>query len=156
MWKLQQLANTHLKLDFKKLRWLHQRSFFIFEEKVNLSTQLFPMNSVYRVMMNLKYIITIGLSSILFTAASTAEEGKKKKGGQKAKRTFEQVDTDKDGKISLAEFTTGMPSQEKATKIFGKKDKDADGYLTAEEYAAKGGKGKKGGKGDKKEKKEAA
>lgn len=96
--------------------------------------------------MKLKYIITIGLSSLLFAAIGNAEEGKKKKEGKGPKRAFETVDTDEDGKISLAEFITGAKNEERATKHFGKKDKDGDGFLSAEEYAAKG---RKGGKGKK-------
>lgn len=101
--------------------------------------------------MKLQYIITIGLSSLLLTAIGHAEEGKGKKGGKKSKRTFEEVDTNKDGKVSLVEFTTGSKNEEKAKKRFAKKDKDSDGFLTSEEYAAKGGKGKKGGKKPKEE-----
>jgi len=101
--------------------------------------------------MKLKYIITIGLSSLLLTAIGNAEEGKGKKGGKKSKRTFEAVDTNKDGKVSLVEFTTGATDEEKAKERFTKKDKDSDGFLTSEEYSAKGGKGKKGGKKKKEE-----
>ncbi len=99
--------------------------------------------------MKFKYILTIGLSSLLFSAISNAEEGKPKKEG-KTIRSFEEVDTDKDGKVSLVEFTTGKKKQEKAKKRFGRKDKDSDGFLTAEEYAAKGKKARKGKKGGEK------
>ena len=100
--------------------------------------------------MKFKYILTIGLSSLLFSAISNAEEGKPKKEGKKARPSFEAVDTDKDGKVSLIEFTTGKKNQEGAKKRFGRKDKDSDGFLTAEEYAAKGKKARKGKKGGEK------
>ncbi len=100
--------------------------------------------------MKLKHIINIGLSSLLLCSAVSAEDNDKP--GKKAKRSFETVDTDQDGKVSLAEYITGAKDEEKAKKRFGKKDKDSDGFLTKEEYAKK----RKGKKGPKKRKKDDA
>ena len=107
--------------------------------------------------MKLNKLFIVGLSSVLLTAVATAEEGKEKgkgkgKGQRPAPRAFEEVDTDKDGKISLVEFTTGAKDAKRAEAMFGKKDKDADGFLTTEEYARE--KGKRGPKKERKEKKD--
>lgn len=53
---------------------------------------------------------------------------------------FKKLDTDSDGKVSLAEFKAGPMGQrnpEKAEDTFKKRDKDNDGSLTLEEM--KGG-----------------
>ena len=89
--------------------------------------------------MKLKYILNIGLSSLLLCSVVNAQDGDKPK--KKAKRSFEALDTDKDGKLSLVEYNTGAKDEAKAKKRFTKKDKDSDGFLTKEEYM-KRGKGK--------------
>ena len=98
--------------------------------------------------MKLNKLIIVGLSGLLLTSVSSALPGGKD--GKKAKKTFEEVDTDKDGKVSEAEFVANGKDAEKSKKRFAKKDKDGDGFLNKEEFA-KGKKGKKG-KGKKKDK----
>jgi Ca2+-binding EF-hand superfamily protein len=74
-------------------------------------------------------------------AVNAADENKKKGGG------FTAADTDKDGKISVAEYVVAVKERadEKAAKArFTELDKDKDGFLTREEFAAGAG-GKKGG-----------
>lgn len=96
--------------------------------------------------MKLKYILNIGLSSLLLCSAVSAQDGDKPE--KKAKRTFEDLDTNTDGKVSLVEYTTGAKDEARATKRFGKKDKDSDGFLTKEEFSKKGKGPKKPKKND--------
>jgi Ca2+-binding EF-hand superfamily protein len=98
--------------------------------------------------MKLNKLLIIGFSSILLTSVVSAKDKEKA-----PKKTFEEVDTDKDGKVSEAEFVVGAKNEEKAKAHFKKKDKDADGFLSKEEFAKKG-KGKKGPKKPKKKKKD--
>lgn len=104
--------------------------------------------------MKLNKLFILSFSSILLTAVTSAEEGKKKgpKGPKPAPKAFDVVDTDKDGKISLVEFSANAKNAEKAKERFTKKDADADGFLSKEEYAKTKGKGgpKKGPKKEKK------
>lgn len=86
--------------------------------------------------MKLNKLLIIGFSSILLTGVVSAKE-KAPKAPKAPKRSFEVIDSNKDGKISEAEFTAGAKNVEKATKRFKKKDKDADGFLSMEEFAKK-------------------
>ncbi len=101
--------------------------------------------------MKIDKLLIIGFSSILLTSVVSAEGKDKEKA---PKRTFEQVDADKDGKVSQAEFTAGAKKEAKAKARFKKKDKDADGVLSKEEFAKCKGKGKKGPKKPRKPKKD--
>ena len=101
--------------------------------------------------MKLNKLLIIGFSSILLSSVVSAEDkDKDKKGPKTPKRSFDTVDTDKDGKISEAEFITGAIAEDKAKARFKKKDKNADGFLNKEEFA----KGKCKKKGPKKPKKD--
>ncbi len=44
-----------------------------------------------------------------------------------------KLDTDGDGKVSLAEFVAGKKDKAKAEKAFTKLDKNSDGFLSKEE-----------------------
>ena len=98
--------------------------------------------------MKITKLLIIGFSSILLTSVASAKDKDKA-----PKKTFEEVDSDKDGKVSEAEFIAGAKSEEKAKKSFKKKDKNADGFLNKEEFAKEKGKGPKKPKKPKKEKK---
>ncbi|MGJ8657552.1 MAG: hypothetical protein ACSHX6_13970 [Akkermansiaceae bacterium] len=109
--------------------------------------------------MKINKLIIVGLSALLVTATSAVaqEKGKDKGKDRPPRKTFEELDADKDGKISEAEFVAGAKDAERAAKHFAKKDKDEDGFLSEEEFAKGGrekGKGKGKGKGPKKEKAE--
>ncbi len=47
---------------------------------------------------------------------------------------FVAIDTDKDGKISLAEYLAYTKDKVKGEKVFKAKDKNGDGYLVKEEF----------------------
>ncbi|BDS06498.1 hypothetical protein NT6N_15380 [Oceaniferula spumae] len=100
--------------------------------------------------MKIHQLFSIGLCSLLLCSVASAKGGK-------AKKSFDEIDADKDGKVSLAEFTAGAKDEEKAKAVFTKKDKDSDGFLSKKELGGKGeAKGKdkkKGKKGPKKPKK---
>ena len=73
------------------------------------------------------------------TAGQMSEEAKKK-AIQKAKMRFDAIDTDKDGKISKAEWMSAHPNRPEAETVFDEIDTDGDGYLTKKEL--KGVKGR--------------
>ena len=59
-----------------------------------------------------------------------AADEKKKGGG------FGAMDTDKDGKVSKAEFVAAQKDATKAESRFSQLDKNSDGFLTKEEFEA--------------------
>ena len=98
--------------------------------------------------MKLHKLIITGLLTVSFATCLSANPGEDSDKPRPAKRSFEEVDTNQDGKVSLAEFVVGVKSEERATKNFNRKDKDKDGSLTEEEFTTKfKGKGKGKGKG---------
>jgi len=66
---------------------------------------------------------------------------------QAAKITFETVDSDKDGKVSLKEYSELVKArfaqsekegyEQAAAKQFKKKDTNADGFLSKDEFSIK-------------------
>ncbi len=84
--------------------------------------------------MTAKTLFSIGLGGLMLTSVASA----------KNKKSFEELDTNNDGKLSEAEFIAGAKKPEKAKKKFKKRDKNGDGFLSPEEFSRKKkGKGKK-------------
>ena len=87
--------------------------------------------------------LIIAILAVTALGGFTAFAGDKggDKGGDKPKhqkKPFEEVDANKDGKISLDEFKAAMPKLDpaKAEEFFKKKDANSDGSLTPDEYNA--------------------
>jgi uncharacterized protein (DUF2147 family) len=104
--------------------------------------------------MTMKYLFVCALAALMVVGAEAADNAKK----AKAKgNPIAKLDTDKDGKVSQAEFVASqMKAYEKAEKefdadksaaTFAKKDKNSDGFLTLDEIKA-APKGKKAPKND--------
>lgn len=71
-------------------------------------------------------------------------EGEKGKPKMNPEEMLKRMDTDKDGKVSKAEFLAtpqAKKDEAKATERFGKLDKNSDGFLTLEELTPKKKKG---------------
>jgi hypothetical protein len=85
-------------------------------------------------------VLNVLLGLLLVTAvvsAGYAETGKAKKAEVSCKDEFVKLDTDKDGKLSLKEFSAGNSAKKKAEAKFKMKDKNKDKALTEEEFCAK-------------------
>ena len=80
-----------------------------------------------------------GEASTIQTGASETEPMDEGAGGaavgsKNARATrFAELDTDKDGKLSLAEFSVGRKPAE-AAKWFERRDVDKDGFISREEF----------------------
>ncbi len=83
----------------------------------------------------MRLLFAVGLAVCL--AAGMSAQNKPKKPADPQKR-FARMDTDHDGRISLAEYqAAGKPgSADKRAKRFKKLDTNGDGYLSPEELAA--------------------
>ncbi len=71
---------------------------------------------------------------VLVSSAAFASEGAKTDGVAHAAASFESLDADKDGRVSLTEAA----ADKSTTEHFSSADKNADGYLDAEEFATAG------------------
>lgn len=95
--------------------------------------------------------------AVLAAGLAFAGEGKKDKGGgdkpHRPPPSFEQMDADKDGKVTAEEFKAAAPPKAPAEKIeakFKKLDANADGSISKDEMPAKKeGHGDKGKHGEK-------
>lgn len=89
----------------------------------------------------MKTTTTVILVTAAFAATSAFAQQPtpepKKEAPAAGESRFAKMDTDKDGKISLAEFTGAAKKPENASKAFTKKDTDKDGSLSKKELAAK-------------------
>ncbi len=101
--------------------------------------------------MNKKLLTTAAIAAILgLVGTDYAADANRRK------NTAGKADTDKDGKVSQAEFIASVKDrmdESKAKTAFGKRDKNGDGFLDAEELKAAGGKKGEGEKGGEKKRK---
>jgi hypothetical protein len=106
-----------------------------------------------------KIVSMVVCATVVLLAAGVvmAGEGKgKAKGEGKGKEAckkgdfFVTADTDKDGKISLAEFTAACAGKKDVEAKFAAMDADKDGFVTKEEMKTCKGKGEKKEKKEKK------
>lgn len=77
----------------------------------------------------------LGLAVLVGGFAAPAEAAKKEKDAD-PQAQFEKLDGDKDGKVTLEEFTKSAKDAEKAKKKFGKIDSNNDSSLSLEEFKA--------------------
>lgn len=86
-------------------------------------------------------VITSLLAILALSAVTSfSAEGDKAKPKMNPEEMVKRLDTDKDGKVSKAEFLASPNAKKdeaKATERFGKMDKDSDGFLTKEEMTPK-------------------
>jgi len=78
----------------------------------------------------LSVTVTIGISSVF------AQESPKPE--MKCEQRFSELDTDKDGKVTLKEFMEIEHPKGNAEEIFKSRDTDKDEVLTKEEFCSKG------------------
>lgn len=86
----------------------------------------------------LKICLSISLALSVILCASILTAQKKPKPMMRCEENFVKMDTDKDGKLSLAEFKAGEHPRGNVEKLFNVKDADKDGFLTKEELCSKG------------------
>ncbi len=69
---------------------------------------------------------------LAFTAGATAAEKKKPKPKEEPRTAamFKKLDTNKDGKLSMNEFTEKAANPTREGNIFGALDKDSDAFLS--------------------------
>lgn len=84
--------------------------------------------------------LTLALLAVGGVAATYAEEKKDPpKADAATEKQFKKLDTNKDGKLSLEEYTAFAKDKPvikgRLTAKFKRLDKDKDNYLTLEEYA---------------------
>ena len=94
----------------------------------------------------MKKAITVLLLLSIGSPLCLAKEKRKKAGPPSAEEAFKALDKSGDSTVSLEEFLEGKSDQEKAKADFAKADADKDGSLTLEEFSTverSGGKDRK-------------
>jgi len=87
----------------------------------------------------MKNIAIIAATLTLTVSASLAED--RPKGPHTPEEVFKELDTNHDGKLSLAEFKANKGNVAYGDREFKNLDKNGDGYLSLEEFSAKHEKG---------------
>jgi hypothetical protein len=88
----------------------------------------------------LRGVLSVVLATCVGAGAAFAQEAPKKKAPRPrptAEQRFQRLDTDSDGKLTLAELTarlTNEDSKAKAEKLFKEADKGSKGHLTLDEF----------------------
>ncbi|MBN1653331.1 MAG: EF-hand domain-containing protein [Deltaproteobacteria bacterium] len=96
-------------------------------------------------MIRLLLVITVAFSVIISADVSAAQDGKRPI--MRCEKNFVDMDKNKDGKISLEEFSAVKHPCGDAEDLFKQRDADKDGFLTKEEFCSKGAmRGKRRGK----------
>lgn len=90
--------------------------------------------------MNRLFTGFLSLAALVGGLAVPAHAAKEKDADPQA--AFEKLDADKDGKVTLEEFTKSAKDSEKAKKRFSKIDSNNDSSLSLEEFKAAAGKKK--------------
>lgn len=99
-------------------------------------------------MKTLKLFLGIVLAIAVVTTISNLSAQKHPRHEMKCEDNFTEMDTDKDGKVSLKEFMAVKHPRGNPEEIFNSRDADKDGFLTKEEFCREGMKHGKGmGKG---------
>jgi hypothetical protein len=81
-------------------------------------------------------ILAVALSIGVGASTLAAQENRRPR--MRCEENFVKMDTDKDGKISLAEFSAVDHPRGDAKALFKEKDADKDGFLTKAELCATG------------------
>jgi hypothetical protein len=83
--------------------------------------------------------ICLALALCVLLASTVDAADKKKKPAEPARNaaTFKKLDKDKDGKLSLDEFTSNWDNPQRGGNVFGMLDKDSNAALSEKEYLAK-------------------
>lgn len=89
--------------------------------------------------MNKRFVVLLAgvVAVMLVIGSAMAADKPKAKEAAKAQKTadlFIAIDTDKDGKISLAEYVAYTKDKVKGEKAFKVMDKNGDSYLVKEEF----------------------
>src|SRR6187455_1522298 len=74
--------------------------------------------------------------SVSFATAADAEKKSEKKAGMTPEEKFKKMDANGDGSVSADEFKAGAKDAAKADAMFAKKDTDKDGKLSLAECTA--------------------
>jgi Ca2+-binding EF-hand superfamily protein len=93
-----------------------------------------------KVITSLLAILALSAVTSFGADAPKKPEGDKGKPKMNPEEMLKKLDTDKDGKVSKAEFLASPNAKKdeaKATERFGKMDKNSDGSLTLEELTPK-------------------
>lgn len=82
-------------------------------------------------------VFGIVLALVIIMVSSNAFAQDRSKPRMKCEDRFVQMDTDKDGKVTLKEFMAVKHPKGNPEKLFKLRDSNGDGFLSKEEFCAK-------------------